>query len=1100
MALFERRLRIPGTAWSMTAAALATAALTWLVPATASGLTYYVDPRSGNDAGAGTIQAPWRTLTRARDAIRTVNSTMSDDIVVMIRTGTIVLTETLALDERDSGHNGYAVVYQAYPGEQVAIIGGRWILPADWQTEGANWKANIGNVDTRQLFVNWNRAVRARSVDGWLTGTETASGYSGVNHDLSAWGASTDIDRIEFVDEIEWKQFRCAVRSATATTVTMRQPCFARAQLHLVETPDPDMWTMDVPRWVENAYQLLDQPGEWYHRRSSGWLYYRPRAGESIQSAVGVVPVLERLITGRGSSPDQPIHDIAFRGLVFADTTWLQPGSDGGLPVGQANFYTISDTTFYIYGRPGAAIEFTRSRNITFDGNTFKRLGGAGLSFHDGSHSNQVVDNTFTDVAGSAILVGDHVPQLTAAASEWTEDTVIENNLIDDVAVEYPSGPAIWLGFVRRTLIQSNTIANVPYSGISIGWKWDPGETEARDNVIRLNHIVDHMNYLRDGGGIYSLGNQPNNLYIHNLIENQGEFYGAIYLDQGSTNIRLQANILATNAAAALFIKGESHTITGNRYTNPAIGLGSWLTNVCFYSGPGTCGTRPSSITFSDMPVIASKTAAPEWLWRSPGRRDESLVTGTLHGDFDGDGRRDTLRIYQSPQTTAHWRVQTTARWNAQYVWQTGWGRGDRDLVGDFNGDGFDDVLLIWRNPSTNSWTWLLALATNLDGDSIADQFTRHSNALTGYGYGNAACSYDYDGDGAQEVVVETASQNLCAKLHGTVFTIANCSRSCNTCSYGDIASCGTDVGECVAGLRSCDGFSFGSCQGSVGPVAEIDNHLDNDCDGLIGCADPDLPLLHNNATFVTQQVPLEMTAGASYPVSVTLRNTGCSTWTRAAGYTLGSVNPVDNTTWGSNRIALDAAASIAPGQSGVFAFEATAPATPGAYNFQWRLLKTGVTWFGAASSNVSVTVIAPGACTDNEERSCYEGTGSAGVGPCRAGTQVCVNGSWSVCNGQVLATSEVCSDGVDNDCDGLTDRLDEDCPTADGGQHPDSGAATDANGDATAAGDADPGELPKADVTVSDDCTCASQQRGPAGILTAVVLFGAAWRRRLGN
>jgi hypothetical protein len=34
-----------------------------------------------------------------------------------------------------------------------------------------------------------------------------------------------------------------------------------------------------------------------------------------------------------------------------------------------------------------------------------------------------------------------------------------------------------------------------------------------------------------------------------------------------------------------------------------------------------------------------------------------------------------------------------------------------------------------------------------------------------------------------------------------------------------------------------------------------------------------------------------------------------------------------------------------------------TAPATPGSYNFQWRMLNLGVQWFGEQSTNVVVTV-----------------------------------------------------------------------------------------------------------------------------------------------
>jgi hypothetical protein len=54
--------------------------------------------------------------------------------------------------------------------------------------------------------------------------------------------------------------------------------------------------------------------------------------------------------------------------------------------------------------------------------------------------------------------------------------------------------------------------------------------------------------------------------------------------------------------------------------------------------------------------------------------------------------------------------------------------------------------------------------------------------------------------------------------------------------------------------------------------------------------------------------------------------------------------------------------------------------------------------------------------------KSCYTGpTGTAGKGPCKAGTQTCASGGWSACQGQVLPAQETC-DGVDNDCSGTID------------------------------------------------------------------------------
>lgn len=109
-----------------------------------------------------------------------------------------------------------------------------------------------------------------------------------------------------------------------------------------------------------------------------------------------------------------------------------------------------------------------------------------------------------------------------------------------------------------------------------------------------------------------------------------------------------------------------------------------------------------------------------------------------------------------------------------------------------------------------------------------------------------------------------------------------------------------------------------------------------------------------NNSAFVSQNVPVSMQAGQTATVSVTMRNTGTTTWF-AGSYFLGSQNPQDNTTWGLNRVSLTS--NIAPGADATFTFNISAPTVAGTYNFQWRMLQSGVGSFGALSANVGVTV-----------------------------------------------------------------------------------------------------------------------------------------------
>ena len=115
-----------------------------------------------------------------------------------------------------------------------------------------------------------------------------------------------------------------------------------------------------------------------------------------------------------------------------------------------------------------------------------------------------------------------------------------------------------------------------------------------------------------------------------------------------------------------------------------------------------------------------------------------------------------------------------------------------------------------------------------------------------------------------------------------------------------------------------------------------------------------------NAAAFVSQSVPATMTAGESYAVTVSMLNQGTTTWTPGQAYQLGSQNPQDNTIWmtTTNRVNLLPGDSVSPGATTTFSFVVKAPGSPGSYNFQWRMVRDGVEWFGATTPNIAVQVL----------------------------------------------------------------------------------------------------------------------------------------------
>jgi len=113
-----------------------------------------------------------------------------------------------------------------------------------------------------------------------------------------------------------------------------------------------------------------------------------------------------------------------------------------------------------------------------------------------------------------------------------------------------------------------------------------------------------------------------------------------------------------------------------------------------------------------------------------------------------------------------------------------------------------------------------------------------------------------------------------------------------------------------------------------------------------------------NQSEFVSQTVPTSMKAGEAYNVTIQMKNIGNTTWDAGTGYKLGSQNPQDNTRWGTSRAVL--ASPVPPGGTAVFTFVVWAPGKAGSYNFQWRMLREGVEWFGPSTPNLVISVKAP--------------------------------------------------------------------------------------------------------------------------------------------
>jgi len=678
-----------------------------------SSRTFWVSP-DGGDAWPGARFKPFRTLERARDAVRAVNCELKPgtNIVVYLRDGTYRIEHTLVLDWRDSGRNGSEVVYRAAPGEHPVISGS--IRVQNWSLYDADfeiYRAYVGRHESRQLYVNGQRALRART-EPYPAGFRPAyfeisgSPFSGgiefiptkLNpkrwRDPSTW---TNPQDIEAVLVTQWKMMSVPLDSiipypaytpdpldpgVKTGLITLQEPGWTNANVFLdSSTLEPGIWSFWQVTRFENAYEFLNEPGEWYLNTATGWLYYIPRQGEDLAAAEVELPILEALVEGRGE-PKLPVSNLRFEGLTFSHATWLGPSSNNGYVSDQSGFHLVGDDHApNIIGhdrnvvRTPGNVRFRFAREIAFHGNIFEHLGGAGLDFDTGSQGNTIEGNLFEDISSAAIQLGgvseaDHHPE------HWeqiTRNNVIANNLIREVAREYVDAAGIYVGFTRRSLISHNTIVDVPWSGIAVGWGWgllDPGSfpglpngqsgewgvydtpTPNRESKILDNRIHSFLNVLWDGGAIYTTGQQgtslANGLLIEGNVADGKRPKGGgntFYTDGGSRYIKLQHNASFDNPQGVTdfgpaprpgdplpysSIPSDLNGIpygsdTGGCRTYGDISLvgNYWLSpyfyDICPYSDNGV--SYPTNLLYKDNQKIQGKADVPKWLLYGAGVR-----------------------------------------------------------------------------------------------------------------------------------------------------------------------------------------------------------------------------------------------------------------------------------------------------------------------------------------------------------------------------------------------------------------------------------------------------------------------------------------------
>lgn len=484
-----------------------TAGFALCLPAMLHAQTIYVSPK-GKDTNPGTEKAPIATFQKAQKLARKIPANKNAKIV--FDNGVYYLPETVKFTVTDSKTGKNKVVYMARE-EGKAILSGGKLLKLSWKP----YKDGIFVADLPkstvidQLFINGKRQRMARFPNAVAGKTifdfyemrqrnKPDKALDPLNPDRVTKWKNPKGGYVHAMHQALWGDMHWVIKGKKADGTLDLEGGWQNNR------PRP---MHPVFRMVENIFEELDNPGEWFFNSKEGKLYYIPEKGVDLKTAKVEIVRLTHLVEFNGSKV-KPVKNVKLQGFVFKHAARVfmdnkEPllRSDwtvyrgGAVVFNGAEDCSIIDSEFDQVG--GNAIFVNKyNRRITIKGCYIHHVGANGIAFIGDPkcvRSALIGFNNYNDykkIDRTPGPKGDNFP----------EDCLVEDCLITLTGRDEKQTAPVQISMSHKIRVNKCSIYNVPRAGINIS------ENAFGNHIIENCDIFDTVKETGDHGSFNSWG------------------------------------------------------------------------------------------------------------------------------------------------------------------------------------------------------------------------------------------------------------------------------------------------------------------------------------------------------------------------------------------------------------------------------------------------------------------------------------------------------------------------------------------------------------------------------------------------------------------